>query len=122
MNISLLDDYIKNILSKTNNLCKNCKKKESIQICQFCRYYFCKECYSNHLTVEHILKNTVEIYENNNLDNLEKDEKCKTVKEKIEKSIQYLKKIEKYYKELENNFKKFMIDNMNELKLINTSR
>ena len=74
VNISLLDEYIRNNLSKRFNvkLCNQCKKEKNIQICQFCNNYFCKECNNNHLTVSHILKNIDKINENNKLDNFEK--------------------------------------------------
>ena len=32
--------------------------------------------------------------------------------------MEYIKEIEEYYKKLENNFKKFLIDNINEIILI----
>ena len=82
MNVSLLDEYIRNILSKSLSVksCKQCKKEENIQICQFCSNYFCKECNIIHLTVEHILKNLGKIYDNNKLDNLENNDKYKIVK------------------------------------------
>ena len=121
LNISLLDEYIRDNLSKRPNekLCKQCKKEKGIKICQFCNNFFCKECNINHLTVEHILKNIEKIYDNHKLDNLEEDDKYKIVKEKIAKATKYMKNIEEYYRQLENNFKKFMIDNINEIILIN---
>ena len=88
-NISLLDEYIRNNLSKYSNekLCQKCKKEKNIKICQFCSNYFCEECNVNHLTVEHILKNLEKIYNKNKLDDLEKDEKYKMVTEKITKQL-----------------------------------
>ena len=85
LNISSLDEYIRDNFSKRPNekLCKQCKKEKSIKICQFCNTYFCKECNINHLTVEHILKNIGKIYDNNKLDNLEENEKYNIVREKI---------------------------------------
>ena len=42
----------------------------------------------------------------------------KIIEDKILKSMEYIKEIEEYYKKLENNFKKFLIDNINEIILI----
>ena len=40
------------------------------------------------------------------------------IEDEILKSMKYIKEIEEYYKKLENNFKKFLIDNINEIILI----
>ena len=122
INISLLDDYIKNNVSKYDDVknCEKCKKEKHIKICQFCDKYLCEECNINHLTIEHILNNKIvqEISDNKYLDNIEKDDRFKVVDDKILKSIKYIKEIEEYYRKLENNFKKFLTDNINELILI----
>ena len=121
-NISLLDEYIKKNISYNNNIskCEKCKKDKNIKICQFCNNYLCEECNNIHLTIDHIINNKIlkEIYENKYLDKIENDDKYKEVKEKISNSIKYFKEIIEYYKRLEDNFKKFMIDNMNEIILI----
>ena len=52
------------------------------------------------------------------LDKDENNNKFKEIEDKIVKSIKYIKNIEEYYKKLENNFKKFLIDNINEILLI----
>ena len=75
-NISLLDEYIKNIISYNNsNKCENCKKEENIKMCQFCHKFLCEECNSNHLTLEHIINNKIskEIYDNIFLENIKED-------------------------------------------------
>ena len=122
LNISLLDEYIKNNILYSNNIiqCQNCKKEKNIKICQFCNNYLCEECNNSHLTIDHILNNKIseEIYNNNYLASIEKEENFKVVKGKILNSIKYLKEIIEYYKRLEDNFKKFMIDNLNEIMLI----
>ena len=122
-NISLLDEYIKKYFSNNfNNIsqCHNCKKEKDIKICQFCNDYLCEECNSKHLTIEHIINNKIskEIFDNIYFNNIEKEEKFKTAKENLFKSIDYLKKIIKYYKTLEENFKIFMLKNLNEIILI----
>ena len=122
LNISLLDDYIKNNISNDNDTkyCEKCRKEKNTKICQFCNNNFCEECNIKHLTIEHILNNKIveKINDNKFLENIEKDDKFEEVEDKIKKSIKYIKEIEEYYKRLENNFKKFLIDNINEIILI----
>ena len=65
----------------------------------------------NHFTIEHIFKNDILIDFSNNIEDEE-------IKEKFNDSINYLKNIEEYFKEIENNFQNYMIDNLNELLLI----
>ena len=101
------------------NVVKNVKKRKAIKIYQFCKQYLCEECNIKHLTIEHILNN--KIIENicdNYFVGIEKDNKMKIIEDKIFKSMKYIKEIEEYYKKLENNFKKFLIDNINEIILI----
>ena len=122
-NISLLDEYIKNNSSYTNKIiqCEKCKKDKKIKICQFCNNYLCEECNNNHLTIDHIINNKIikEIYDNKYINNdIENEDKFKEIKEKILNSIEYLKEIIEYYKRLEDNFKKFLNDNLNEIILI----
>ena len=111
LNISLLDEYIKNNFSYSNNIikCEKCKLDRKIKICQFCNKYLCEECNNNHLTIDHIINNkmTKEIYSNKYINNIENEDKYKEVKEKIINSIKYLKEIIEYYKRLEDNFKNF---------------
>ena len=106
-----LDYYIKKI--KNVNIkelfCENCNEKDEINYCQFCNKYLCKKCNLNHFTIEHIFKN--DILKDFSIEDEE-------IKEKYNKSINYLKNIEEYFKEIENNFKNYMIDNLNELLLI----
>ena len=128
INLYFLDDYIKKIIAKSmeNNdseiICEKCQKKKEIKICQFCNKYLCGECNIKHLCKDHILNSRIveEIYDiNSYLDNTEeKDDKLKVMKDKLSKAIKYIKEIEEYFKQLENNFIKFMIDNFNELILI----
>ena len=65
----------------------------------------------NHFTIEHIFKNDILIDFSNNIEDEE-------IKEKFNDSINYLKNIEEYFKEIENNFQNYIIDNLNELLLI----
>ena len=120
--VCLLDEYIKNIYSYNNNInkCENCKKEKKNKICQFCNKYLCEDCNNKHLTIEHIINNKIsnDIYENKYLDNINNDDKFNSIKEKLLKIIKYLKDIIDYYKILENNFKKYLIDNLNEIILI----
>ena len=116
INIFLLDEYIKKIISNNKiSKCEKCKQEKNIKICQFCNKYLCEKCNNNHLTIEHIINNKIsnDIYENKYLNNI--DDKFKIIKEKILNTIKYLKDIIEYYKILENNFKKFLIDNLNEI-------
>ena len=120
IDISLLDEYIKNNSNSNNNInkCAKCKNDKNIKICQFCYNHLCEECNEKHLTLEHIINNKImeKIYDNNYIDNL--DKKYEEIKDKIKKSITYIKDIIEYYKQLENNFKKFILDNINEILLI----
>ena len=121
LNICLLDDYIKKSYSYINtNNCEKCKKEANIRMCQFCNNFLCEECNNNHLTIDHIINNRIsnKIYDSKYLDNIDEEDKFKSIKEKISNSIKYLKDIIEYYKRLENNFKKFLVDNINEIILI----
>ena len=119
-NISLLDDYIKNKCVNNNNInkCEKCKKDKNIKMCQFCYHYLCEDCNKNHLTLEHIINSKIakEIYENRYIDNI--DNNFEEIKERIKKSMEYIKEIISYYKQIEDNFKKFILDNINEIILI----
>ena len=110
-----LDNYIKKIKNKNikQSFCTNCNKTEKINFCQFCNKYLCQNCNLNHFTIEHIFKNNI-------LKKLSTELKIEDeeIKEKFNKSINYLKNIEEYFKEIENNFKNYMIDNLDELLLI----
>ena len=121
-NISLLDEYIKHNISSNNNTskCEKCKKTKKIYICQFCNNYLCQECNNSHLTIDDVINSKIskEIYDNKYLDIIENEDKYKVVKEKISNSVNYLKNILEYYKRLEDNFKKFMFNNLYEIILI----
>ena len=120
INTPLLDEYIKDNHSYNNNAnkCEKCENKKGIKECQFCKKYLCEECNKKHLTIEHIVNNQIvkEIEENKYINNI--DGKHKDIKKKMKNSLDYLKEIIRYYKELEDKFKKFLIDNINEIILI----
>ena len=113
-----LDNYIRKIkniynLNIKETFCTNCNEKDKINYCQFCNRYLCQNCNLNHFTIEHIFKNNI-LKDFSNEIKIEDEE----IKEKFNKSINYLKEIEEYFKEIENNFKNYMIDNLDELLLI----
>ena len=113
-----LNDYIKKIKNVNNinikeSFCTYCDKKDVINYCQFCNKYLCQKCNINHFIIQHIFENDI-------LKDFLKEIKIEDeeIKEKLNESINYLKNIEEYFKEIENNFKNYMIDNLNGLLLI----
>ena len=102
INISLLDNYIKDIYSNNNstNKCEKCENNKDVRTFQFCKKYLCEECNKKHLTIEYVVNNQIvkEIEENKYLKNI--DDKHKDIKEKMKKSLDYLKEIIEYYKKL----------------------
>ena len=119
INISLLDDYLKRNISYCNDekYCEKCRKEKNIKMCQYCDNYLCEECNIKHLTIDHILnKETLQnIFDVEFLNNIKKDDKFKEIEDKFIKSMKDIKEIEEYYRKLENNFKKFLIENLNEI-------
>ena len=117
-----LNDYIKNINNKKKkNFCSKCKEeKNEIIVCQFCEESICEECIINHFIIYHIFKNDIinEFINNNIFKDMENDEEINKIKEIMNKSINYLKEIKEYFKEIVNLFEDFMINNLNEILLI----
>ena len=109
INISLLDDYIKDNHSYNNNenKCEKCENNKDARTWQFCKKSLCEECNKKHLTIEHIIDNQIvkEIEENKYMNNI--DDKYNEIKETMKKSLDYLKEIIEYYKKLEDNLKNF---------------
>ena len=116
--ISSLNKFIEDIVTdnKKNNKCQKCKNAASIKNCQLCSNNLCDQCYKEHLTIEHIINNKI-IEEINKVDNFENINN-QIIKEKMLNIQAYLKKIIDYYKIIENNFKKYMINNLNQILLL----
>ena len=100
INISLLDDYIKNIYSYNNKKCAECNSDKDIKICQLCNNYFCEECNNKHLTIDHLINNKIVrlITENKFINIIDNDNKYKELKDKIINGVNYLKEVIVYYK------------------------
>ena len=123
---SILDDYIKNSIkqSKNESFCNICNKNEdnNMIFCQFCKKFICKQCNSNHFTIHHIFKNNIlENFKDENIFktlNHEDKSEINQIREIFNQSVSYLKSVADYFKEIENNFQNFMINNLNEILLI----
>ena len=119
---SSLNNYIKKINNKNLNIkncseCKMKKEKNEMNLCVFCKTLFCEKCVKNHFIIYHIFKNDI-LNEFSDKNIFKDEEEINQIKELMNKSVNYLKEINDYFKEIVNLFEDFMINNLNEILLI----